>query len=51
MPHIEAAIDSDPAFGAVGIKKVYNGAIAYSPSLFHRQCRIAPTLRQPGRCR
>jgi dimethylglycine dehydrogenase len=31
MPHIEAAIARVPAFGEVGIKKVYNGAICYSP--------------------
>lgn len=31
MPHIEAAITRVPAFGEVGIKKVYNGAIAYTP--------------------
>jgi len=30
-PHIEAAIARVPAFGQVGIKKVYNGAIAYTP--------------------
>ena len=30
-PHIEAAIDRVPAFGEVGIKRVYNGAIAYTP--------------------
>jgi dimethylglycine dehydrogenase len=30
-PHIEAAINRVPAFGEVGIKKVYNGAIAYTP--------------------
>ena len=30
-PHIEAAIVRVPAFGEVGIKKVYNGAIAYTP--------------------
>src|SRR3984957_6160498 len=30
-PHIETAIARVPAFGEVGIKKVYNGAIAYSP--------------------
>ena len=30
-PHIEAAINRVPAFGEVGIKEVYNGAIAYSP--------------------
>ncbi|GLQ37479.1 dimethylglycine dehydrogenase [Rhizobium albus] len=31
MPHIETAITRVPAFGEVGIKKVYNGAIAYTP--------------------
>ena len=30
-PHIETAIARVPAFGEVGIKKVYNGAIAYTP--------------------
>ena len=30
-PYIETAIARVPAFGEVGIKKVYNGAIAYSP--------------------
>jgi dimethylglycine dehydrogenase len=30
-PYIEAAITRVPAFGEVGIKKVYNGAIAYTP--------------------
>jgi dimethylglycine dehydrogenase len=30
-PHIEAAMSRVPAFGEVGIKKVYNGAIAYTP--------------------
>ncbi len=30
-PHIETAIARVPAFGEVGIKKVYNGAIAYAP--------------------
>ena len=30
-PHIMAAIKRVPAFGEVGIKKVYNGAIAYTP--------------------
>ncbi len=30
-PHIETAISRVPAFGEVGIKKVYNGAIAYTP--------------------
>ena len=31
MPHIETAFVRVPAFGEVGIKKVYNGAIAYTP--------------------
>ena len=31
MPYIETAIERVPAFGEVGVKKVYNGAIAYSP--------------------
>ena len=31
MPYIETAITRVPAFGEVGIKKVYNGAIAYTP--------------------
>ena len=31
MPHIEAAVARVPAFAEVGIKKVYNGAIAYTP--------------------
>jgi dimethylglycine dehydrogenase len=31
LPHIEAAIRRVPAFGEVGIKHVYNGAIAYTP--------------------
>jgi dimethylglycine dehydrogenase len=30
-PHVESAIARVPAFGEVGIKKVYNGAIAYTP--------------------
>ncbi len=30
-PHIETAIPRVPAFGEVGVKKVYNGAIAYTP--------------------
>ena len=30
-PHIDSAIARVPAFGEVGIKKVYNGAIAYTP--------------------
>lgn len=31
MPYIETAIARVPAFGEVGIKKIYNGAIAYTP--------------------
>jgi dimethylglycine dehydrogenase len=31
VPHIETAIARVPAFGEVGVKKVYNGAIAYTP--------------------
>ena len=31
VPHIEAAMNRVPAFGEVGIKRVYNGAIAYTP--------------------
>ena len=30
-PHILSAIARVPAFGEVGVKKVYNGAIAYTP--------------------
>jgi dimethylglycine dehydrogenase len=30
-PHILSAIQRVPAFGEVGVKKVYNGAIAYTP--------------------
>ncbi len=30
-PHIETAISRVPAFGEVGVKRVYNGAIAYTP--------------------
>ena len=29
-PHIEGAIHRVPAFGEVGVKKVYNGAICYT---------------------
>jgi len=31
MPYIEACIERVPAFAEVGVKKVYNGAIAYTP--------------------
>ncbi|MEL6946436.1 MAG: FAD-dependent oxidoreductase [Pseudomonadota bacterium] len=30
-PHIETAVERVPYFGEAGIKKVYNGAIAYTP--------------------
>ena len=30
-PHIESAIRRVPAFGEVGVKQVYNGAICYTP--------------------
>ena len=30
-PHIESAIDRVPAFGELGVKEVYNGAIPYTP--------------------
>ena len=30
-PHIDAAINRVPAFGEVGVKRVYNGAIPYTP--------------------
>ena len=30
-PHIEAAITRVPAFGEVGVKQVFNGAICYTP--------------------
>lgn len=30
-PHIEACINRVPAFGEVGVKQIYNGAIAYTP--------------------
>ena len=30
-PHIAAAINRVPAFGEVGVKEVFNGAIAYTP--------------------
>ncbi|MBL96125.1 MAG: 4-methylaminobutanoate oxidase (formaldehyde-forming) [Alphaproteobacteria bacterium MarineAlpha3_Bin5] len=30
-PHINSAINRVPAFGEVGVKKVYNGAICYTP--------------------
>ncbi len=30
-PHIEATINRVPAFGEVGVKEVYNGAICYTP--------------------
>ncbi len=31
LPHVETAVARVPAFGEVGIKKIYNGAIAYTP--------------------
>ena len=31
QPHIESAIKRVPAMGEVGVKRVYNGAIAYTP--------------------
>ncbi len=31
MPHIESAIARVPLFAELGIKKIYNGAIAYTP--------------------
>ena len=31
MPHIQACINRVPAFSEVGVKTVYNGAIAYTP--------------------
>ncbi|HWH20520.1 MAG TPA: FAD-dependent oxidoreductase, partial [Solirubrobacterales bacterium] len=31
MPHVETAIRRVPAFGEVGIKRAYNGAIPYTP--------------------
>ena len=31
LMHIESAIARVPAFAEVGVKKVYNGAIAYTP--------------------
>lgn len=31
MPHIEFCMNRVPAFGEVGVKEVYNGAIAYTP--------------------
>ncbi len=31
MPHVETAIARVPAFAEVGVKEVYNGAIAYTP--------------------
>ncbi|MBB4305266.1 dimethylglycine dehydrogenase [Rhodobium orientis] len=30
-PHIETAMERVPAFGEVGVKEVYNGAICYTP--------------------
>jgi len=31
MPHVEACMYRVPAFGEVGVKTIYNGAIAYTP--------------------
>ncbi len=31
MPHVEACMKRVPAFGEVGVKTIYNGAIAYTP--------------------
>ncbi len=31
LPHIESAVRRVPAFGELGVKRVYNGAIAYTP--------------------
>ena len=31
VPHVEAAINRVPAFGEVGVKQVFNGAICYTP--------------------
>ena len=31
MPHVEAAMHRVPAFGEVGVKQIYNGAICYTP--------------------
>ncbi len=31
MPHVEAAMRRVPAFGEVGVKQIYNGAICYTP--------------------
>lgn len=31
MPHVEACMNRVPAMGEVGIKTIYNGAIAYTP--------------------
>ncbi len=43
-PHIETAMVRVPAFGEVGIKKVYNGAIAYTPD-------VRRLWGRPGMCR
>ena len=60
MPHIESAIHRVPAFAEVGVKKVYNGAIAYTPDgspiigpawdlpNFWRMRAIASVSRQRG---
>ena len=31
LPHVEAAMRRVPAFGEVGVKQIYNGAICYTP--------------------
>ena len=31
MPHVEACMERVPAFSEVGVKTIYNGAIAYTP--------------------
>ena len=31
LPHVESAVRRVPAFGELGIKRIYNGAIAYTP--------------------
>ena len=31
MPHVEACMERVPAFAEVGVKTIYNGAIAYTP--------------------
>ena len=31
MPHVDSLYDRVPAFAEVGVKTIYNGAIAYTP--------------------